>query len=477
MQKKIIALLMSVVLLIGICSMSGCGKSGNKGNAFVVPEGGFNLNEPVEITFAHTMNQQLQGVLDMAIADFNKIYPNITIKHSQYGGWGEINGQINTEITGDTQPNIAYCYPDHVAMYNLAKAVVVLDNLIDSDVAVGDTGEIIGLTQAQKDDFIKAYYDEGKVYGDGMMYTMPLNKSTEALFYDKDFFEQHNLKVPTTWDEMWQVCEQIKKIDPDCYPLGRDSDDNWFITMCEQMNSGYTSTEKGNEYQFNNAENKAMVKMLRENYQKGYFTTQDIFGKYTSNLFVAPQGQKRCYMCIGSTGGTKNQLSNINSTDGSFRFEVGVAPIPQVDTNNKKVISQGPNLCILQGNKTTDQQILASWLFVKFLCTDVVFQGSMSMMQGYMPVINSAINNQAYSEWLNNANGKENLVAAGVKLGMELAAQDGYYFVSPAFKGSSQARDEVGELLVKCLTKEAGSDAELDAYIDQFFAEAIDNCE
>lgn len=471
MQKKIIALLMSVLMLVGICGMSGCGGSSNTG-AFVIPEGGFNTSEPVEITFAHTMNQELQKVLDQAIVDFNKIYPNITVKHSQYGGWKEINGQINTEITGDTQPNIAYCYPDHVAMYNLAKAVVVLDNLIDSDMAIEGTNEVIGLTEAQKNDFIQSYYNEGKVYGDDMMYTMPLNKSTEALFYNKTFFDQHGLKVPTTWDELWAVCEQIKAIAPNDYPLGYDAEDNWFITMCEQQKSGYTSAENGGEYLFDNAENKAMIKVLREKYQKGLFTTQDIYGGYTSKLFTETT-DKKCYMCIGSTGGTKNQRSNSDMPDGTYAFEVGVAPIPQLDQNNRKVISQGPNLCILKGNKTTDQQIMASWLFVKFLCTDTVFQGSMSMLQGYMPVINSVIENETYAQWLKDANGTNNLVAAAVKMGME-STDD--YFVSPAFRGSSAARSEVGELLIKCMVTEK-ADSEVDAFLDQAFAEAVDNCQ
>ena len=469
MQKKIIALLMSVAMLLGLCS---CGGGSNVSNAYVVPEAGFNVNEPVEITFAHTMNQELQKVLDQAIVDFNKIYPNITVKHSQYGGWKEISGQINTEITGDTQPNIAYCYPDHVAMYNLAKAVVVLDNLIASDKAIAGTNEIIGLTEAQKNDFIQSYYNEGKVYGDDQMYTMPLNKSTEALFYNKTFFDQHGLKVPTNWDEMWAVCAQIKAIDPNCYPLGYDAEDNWFITMCEQMGTPYTSAAEGGQYLYNTAENKAMVKKLREMYQKGYFTTQDIYGGYTSKLFTETT-DKKSYMCIGSTGGTKNQRSNSDMPDGTYAFEVGVAPIPQYNQNNRKVISQGPNLCILKGNKTTDQQIMASWLFVKFLCTDPVFQGSMSMLQGYMPVINSVIENKTYAEWLAKADGKANLVAMAVKMGMD-STDD--YFVSPAFRGSSKARSEVGELLIKCLVTDLSA-GEVDGFIDRAFAESIDNCQ
>ena len=469
MKKRLIAMALLVAMLAGIATLSGCGNSQNASNAFVVPETGFDVNSEVTITFTHTMGAKLQEVLNTYIAEFNKIYPNITIEHVSAGGWSDINGQINTEIAGGTQPNIAYCYPDHVAMYNIAKSVVVLDNLIDSDIAVGDKGEIIGLTDEQRADFIESYYNEGLAYGDDQMYTMPLNKSTEVLYYDKTFFEENGLTVPNTWDELWATCEKILAIDPDCYPLGYDAEDNWFITMCEQMGTGYTSADNGGEYLFNNDENKAFVKELREYYQKGYFTTQELYGSYTSNLFVETT-DTRCYMCVGSSGGASYQMSNNDTGDGTFAFEVGVAPIPAYN-GNRKVISQGPSLCILKGANTTDQQVIASWLFTKFLCTNVDFQAEFSMTSGYMPVLKSVVENENYAAWLDKANGYEQLVATCVKTGIEGRET---YFVSDAFNGSSTARTQVGSLLIKCLSTETD---DVDALIDQAFADALAECE
>ena len=461
MKKRIFATLMLAVMLLGILGMAGCNQTTNAQPNFVVPEGGFNTTEQVTISFKHTMGANLQAVLDRYIAEFNKIYPNIKIEHVSAGGWGDINGAINTEINGGTQPNIAYCYPDHVAMYNLAKSVVTLDNLI--------ADPNLGLTAEQKADFIESYYVEGQVYGDGLMYTMPLNKSTEVIYYDKTFFQANNLTVPTTWDEMWTVCEQIKAIDPSCYPLGYDAEDNWFITLCEQMKTGYTSAS-GDKFLFNNDANKAFIKTLREKYQKGLFTTQELYGAYTSGLFTNQDPTKaRCYMCIGSSGGASYQMPK--KDDGTFAFEVGVAPIPQADASNKKVISQGPSLCILKGANTTDQQIMASWLFVKFLCTDVNFQAEFSMASGYMPVLKSVTENEVYAGWLNSANGYENLVATCVKVGIE--GRDNY-FVSPAFNGSSTARTQVGALLIKCISAEA---TDVDALINKAFIDALDECE
>ena len=214
------------------------------------------------------------------------------------------------------------------------------------------------------------------------------------------------------------------------------------------------------------------MKELREYYQKGYFTTQELYGSYTSNLFVETT-DTRCYMCIGSSGGASYQMSNNDTTDGSFAFEVGVAPIPQYDNTNRKVISQGPSLCILKGSNTTDQQVLASWLFTKFLCTNIDFQAEFSMASGYMPVLKSVTENETYAAWLNAANGYEKLVAMCVKTGIEYRDD---YFVSPAFVGSSTARVQVGSLLIKCISEDLGGQ-DLAAFIKNAFQDAIDECE
>ena len=434
-------------------------------DAYVVPEGGFNMNEPVEITIAHTMGRNLQEILNKHIAEFNKIYPNITIKHSSYGGWYDLREEISYEIADGNPPNLAYCYPDHVADYNAADATVVLDNLIAHDT--------LGLTEEQRADIVDSFYASGKVYGDEYTYTLPMSRSVDVLYYNKTFFDEHNLTVPTTWAEMWEVCAQIKAIDKNCTPLGVDSESNWFITLCEQMGSGYTSAENGGAYLFNNDQNKAAMKELHEYYKKGYFSTSQLLGSYTSNAFT----KQNIYMSIGSTGGATYYMAD-DYWGYTFEDEVGIAPIPQYDTANPKTMEAGANLCILKGNNTTDQQVMASWLFMKFLCTNTDFQMDFSMnvdLDSYymtsstLPVIHSAMEHPDYVAWLNTANGYENLKQQALKVSIKnLDAA----FDTPAFVGSSVAREEVGDLLVKCVFSDESDDS-----INQFFEEAIANCE
>ena len=475
-MKKFLAIIM--LLALTMTMLFSCGPKPNpdpdtdkKVGNFEVPEVGYDGSE-VTITFYHTMGSNLTDVLDPYIAEFNKLYPNIHVVHSKIGGYDDVRDQISTEITTGAQPNIAYCYPDHVALYNLAGSVITLDNLINSTIEVtraDGSKETLGLTKDQIVDFIEGYYNEGKQFGDGLMYTMPLSKSTEVLYYNATFFAKHNLTPPTTWNEMEELCKKIKEIDPKSIPLGYDSEANWFITMCEQYGSPYTSAS-GDHFLFDNETNREFVKKFREWYQKGYLTTQKIYGAYTSGLFTSTN-EVKSYMSIGSSAGATHQRPTANA-DGSYPFDVGIATIPQVSETNKKVISQGPSLCIFKKANQNPQEVVASWLFVKYLTTTVEFQAEFSMASGYVPVIKSVSENETYKAFIDGANGGTNIAALSAKVCLE---QEEAYYTSPAFNGSSTARDQVGALLAKCLSADDGGN--VDEMIKKAFKEAIEECE
>ena len=460
MKKALVSLLLLIAMVLNIVAFTGCD--------WILPE---QNNGEVTITFSHTMGENLRTVLDAYIEEFNKLYPNITVEHSQIGSYDDVRDQIKNELTAGMQPNIAYCYPDHVALYNEAMAVLTLDSFIESTKVVeraDGTTEILGLTEEQIADFIPAYYAEGREFGDGLMYTMPFSKSTEVLYYNKTFFEANNLKVPTTWDELEAVCAQIKAIDPNSIPLGYDSESNWFITMTEQLGTPYTSAT-GDHFLFDTAENRAFCAEFREWYLKGYVTTQEILGSYTSSLFTSKETTKS-YMSIGSSAGATHQRPT-KGDNGQYPFEVGIAPIPQANPSNPKVISQGPSVCIFDGHSAAEEE--ASWLFVKFLTTSVEFQADFSMASGYVPVIKSVANDPEYSKFLAKANGGDYIAALSAKVCLEQA--DAYY-VSPAFNGSSDARDQVGILLQACLLVKADV-ADPEAEIKKLFEAAVRECQ
>ena len=460
-MKKIISSILTAAMLLALClgSFAGCGAK-PQAITFELPDE-LDTSREISITFYHSMGAALQGILNDAIVEFNKIYPNITINHSPYGDYNGVRDQIKNEIAVGNPPNIAYCYPDHVAFYNLSGAVQSLDVFMDSKFAY---------TEQEIADFGANYFEDGSAYADGKLYSLSMQKSTEVLYYNKTFFEENNLTVPTTWDELEALCAQIRTIDNTCIPLGYDSEANWFITMCEQSGSPYTSAS-GENFLFDNDVNKAFVKRFRTWFENKWVTTQELNGgAYTSAMFTGKSSSgdtvsTRCYMCIGSTGGATYQQPTI--VNGVADFEVGIAPIPQLNPANPKVIAQGPSLCIFKN--ADNQEVLASWLFAKFLTTDVEFQARVSMNNGYAPVTQAVMQNSVYVDFLAKS-GTLNITAYAVKVALE---QSDAMYESPAFNGSSVARDQVALLMQKCL---AGETTDVDAFIAKAFKDAVAEC-
>ncbi len=392
-MKKVLAIVLAVACLLPCLLpcllLAGCG--GQK--------------EGIEVVFYHTMGANLRAVLQKYIAEFNKIHPEITIVESSIGGYDDVRDQVITELQSGKQPALAYCYPDHVATYLRSRKVVDLNTYInDPDV---------GLTAEQIADFIPGYYEEGTLFGDtSKMYTLPFSKSTEVMYYNKTFFEANGLSVPDHWfstgagdtTSMEYVVSRIKEIEPTSIPLGYDSEANWFITMTEQLKTPYTAAVDTVEerFLFDNAQNYEFCSKIREWYQKGWMTTQAIYKGYTSGLFTNTKPNEEgkvihSYISIGSSAGATYQCPAAND-DGTYSFEVGIAEIPQADASNKKVISQGPSVCMLQQkNKAVND---AAWLFLKYLLTSPEFEAEFSMTSGYVPVLRSTFSLDAYKELL-----------------------------------------------------------------------------
>lgn len=437
-------------------------------SAWQVPEAGWSGKE-VTINFYSTMGKDLIDSITPFIEEFQELYPSITVNHTQPGGYDQVRDQIKTELSTGQGPDLAYCYPDHVALYNKTKTVVTLDNLI--------TDPEIGLTQEQEEDFIQGYYEEGRQFGDALMYTLPFSKSTEVLYYNADYFKANNLKVPDHWfstganddSSMEYVCAKLLELDPNCIPLGYDSESNWFITMCEQLDVEYTSAT-GDHFLFNNAGAKEFVTKFKAWKEKGYFTTQKLYGGYTSGLFVS-QDTEKSYMSIGSSAGATHQRPA--KVDGKYPFEVGIAPIPQHDAANKKAISQGPSICMFDHGDA--DKVVASWLFLKHLTTNVELQAQFSIDSGYVPVLNSVKENEIFAGEMEKADGGDNVALLSAKVCLEQADT---YFTSPAFIGSSAARDQAGTIMVSAF--ELGDKSDSTAFataLDKIFSDAIVECE
>lgn len=470
-MKKILLILM-IVLMLPL--FSGC--HGSLGTSeFEIPEQ-FDEDRTYEITFwaKNDTNINQVNVYKKAIGDFEEIYPFIKVNLKLYTDYSRIYNDVITNISTNTTPNVCISYPDHIATYKSGNnTVVTLDELM-LDEKYGLGGNELKFDGPAKDEMVVSFLDECKI--DDNYYALPFMRSTEALYINKTYVEKLGYEIPDilTWDFIFEVSEAALEKDDDgnykvngqkiMIPFIYKSTDNMMISMLKQLDLPY-SQDDGTIEIFND-ETKKILSEIGIHAASGAFSTFKI-SSYPANFLNAGQ----CIFAIDSTAGATWMGSDAPLLDISkedlVEFETVVRPIPQYDTENIYMISQGPSLCIF--NKDDSQEVMASWLFAQFLLSNSV-QVGYSMTEGYVPVTLKAQNSQEYQEYIENE-GLDNETYYPIKIEAAKLLVDNVdnTFVTPVFNGSASLRDAAGSLIENTCKSARRSETIDDAYFDALF--------
>lgn len=459
MKKRICLILVFAVWML---VLSGCHGAVAR-EQFVVPAA-FDTEREYTISFwaKNDTNIVQVNVYKNAIAEFEKLYPNIHVDLKLYTNYGDINEDVITNISTDTLPNICVTYPDYIATYLTSEnCVVPLDDLI-ADEQYGLGGSQLRFDGVRRDEIISDFLAEGQL--DSHQYALPFMRSTEACYINKTLLESLGFTLPDvlTWDFVWEVSEYAMSLGKqtvyDDNGNGREvfvangqetlvpfiykSTDNMMITMLKQLDAEY-STAAGRVRIFNDT-TRELLYTVAEHAASRCFTTWKISG-YPSNFLNRGQ----CIFAIDSTAGATwaGSYAPLNeiSEEQLVHFETAVRAVPQVDVNDPQMISQGPSLCLF--NQQDPQEVLASWLFAQFLLTNDV-QIPYAQTEGYVPVTSKAHNSDTYRDYLSRA-GEDNDLYYDVKLDATKLLLDNLdnTFVTPVFNGSSDLRNAAGQLI------------------------------
>ena len=449
--ERISAWLVRTCLLLGMaCMLTGC--HGSKGmQSFEIPEE-FDENKQYEITFwaKNDTNKTQTAVYEKAIEDFEKLYPNITINMRLYTDYGRIYNDVITNIATNTTPNVCITYPDHIATYLTGQnSVVALDELFANE-KYGFGGSDLKYEAPTREEMIPEFLDGCIV--EGKYYAVPYMRSTEACYINKTYVEALGYEVPDilTWDFIWEVSEAATKMTDDenyalngqnvMIPFIYKSTDNMMIQMIRQK--GYDYSKENGEILLFNDNTKELLYTVADHVKTGAFSTFKI-SSYPANFLNAGQ----CVFAIDSTAGATwmgmdAPLSDIPE-DKKVEFETVVRMVPQFDTENPQMISQGPSVCIF--NKADADEVLASWIFTQYLLTNEV-QNGYAMTEGYVPVTLKAQNSEEYQSYLK---GTDKVLHYDVKIAATklLLEHTEDTFVTPVFNGSASLRDAAGQLI------------------------------
>lgn len=475
-MKKIIYLML---VMVSALAFVGCGqKDPDTDSTKSIAEDGYtvetiaNLNAQAEdsvvVKFRIPFGTTIQSAIREFADEFELLYPSVKIEIDVVSGYTDMKKATIEDIQGGEAPTMTVGYPDHFAEYLITNSIISLDKFIES--------EEVGYTDEELDDFLPGYISENRQFDKKGTYVgLPFNKSTEALYYNKDFFKEFNLKVPTTWAEFEEVSaeiftivnkiveEQEKETDPEkkktyswlgdikanlnngeFIPCFYDSGGNMFTTIIHQFGGEYTEAvyksngivdvQRGLLKFDTSSKSIEGLSYLQNLANKNYINLPDAWElTYGSSALCAG----KAIMNIGSTGGSSYYSDAICNID--------VAPIPYKDEDHKYVIQQGTNVCIM--SQASDLEKLAAWLFIKYMLTPEN-TATFAVATGYMPVRASAYEEQDYLDFLDSP-----AIAAKVHKATSQYSQNGWnYFVDAAWAGSADVRTEcetaVAQILV-----------------------------
>ncbi len=436
---------------LAAASLTGCHGTQGK-EAFAVPEG-LDESRQYEITFwaKNDTNKRQTAVYQQAIDDFEALYPNITVNIKLYTDYTKIYNDVITNMSTDTTPNVCITYPDHIATYMTgSNAVVALDELME-DPQYGLGGSKLRFDGPIKEEIIPQFLEECELQG--ACYAVPFMRSTEAVYVNEDMVEALGYELPDvlTWDFMFEVAEAAMEQNADgtykvngqnvLIPIIYKSTDNMMIQMLRQKGAGY-STEEGEIELFNDTTSE-LLNTIAQHAATGAFSTFKI-SSYPANFLNAGQ----CIFAIDSTAGatwmgTDAPLSDI-SEDAVQQFTTRVMMVPQYDTENPQMISQGPSICIF--NKKDPQEVLASWLFAQFLLTNEIQLGY-AETEGYVPVTSKAQESAEYQDYLSQSGTDEEHYSVKIDASRLLLENVEHTFTTAVFNGSASLRQAAGSLI------------------------------
>ncbi len=355
----------------------------------------------ITLQFWHGMSGGNGDAVDYLVEKFNNenMY-GITVEATYQGGYTDLHQKLVGALTADEYPHMAQAYGNNIMVYVDSDAIVELNDYIFDHVWGIDDFE----------DIVEGYRIENSAYPNGMFNSLPFNKSTEVLYYNKTFFMENNLDVPTNWEELEAVSMAATAITGQP-SFGYDSLSNLFITWTQQ-NGGLYTTSDGTAH-FNNTKAVEAVNFFVKGTDAGYFRTAG-----EDRYLSGPFNNQDVMMFIGSTSGSKFV--------GADTFEWDAAQVPFGEV--KKVIQQGSNMFMM---KSTEEEQIATFIFMNFLL-ETENTAEWAMRSGYLPVRLSARELPAYMDY----------VATGVNPTKDVGTSydPSWYIFDPIFKESYDMR-------------------------------------
>jgi len=324
------------------------------------------------VTYWYQHSRDREEGLQKLIDRFNSTNEwGITVKGEYQGNYGEIYKKMLAAIAAGESPSLVVAYQNQSASYQLADALVDMNQYVNS--AKWGYGE-----EELKDFFPAFLQSDISQQFDGMRLGFPPNRSVEIMYYNADWLKEMGYDgPPTTWDEFREMaCKAVKQPYSKGPGTGMgyevSTDASRFASMVFSR-GGKLMNDDMSAYTYDSPEAHDAMQFVQDLYKDG--CADLIAEKYGDQ---ADFGAGKLLFTIGSSSGMPYYKSTV--ADGA-NFNWSIAAIPHT-TPDPVVDIYGASLSI---PKTTPEEQLAAWLFIKWF-DEPEQQAEWAQISNYFPV-------------------------------------------------------------------------------------------
>lgn len=222
---------MALAMIMGVTTITGCSsKTESAGKTQVTEVPTLQLMIPSHPSFPYDEEWSVVKSVEEATG------VNLEVQAILNSG-SSFDEKLNLTMVGDKLPDLIF---------------PINNNAVKK---YGDDGAFINiLDHMDKLPNFSKWYEENKesvvsfLSADGSLYQFPSMGAQEsnrrAWLYREDIFAKHDLKVPTTSEELYEVLKELKTIYPDSYPLAFRSELSQFDNIAPAWGTSYVTANR-----------------------------------------------------------------------------------------------------------------------------------------------------------------------------------------------------------------------------------------
>ncbi len=288
--KRLASVLLALTMVVG---MTACGRGGDTADGSG-DDAASTEDSDGKTTLTMWSWSPITRTCDKMLAAFEEENPDIDIEFTYYNYDPEYLSALSAAAASDSLPDIIGLQPGSLtAQY--------ADYLVDyTSYAEEEWGE------SWKDNYPEMIANQiqmGNAEGDEGNYILPVEAQVITIVYNKNVFDEYKLEVPTTYDELKEVCKTLN--DNGVAPLFFGGANGWqcvnvFTMLCSQLDTTMFDKAQAGEIKWTDEKMVEAMSNFKLMFDDGIFQTGAMSADANTNGTPAFVSNSAAMMALGS---------------------------------------------------------------------------------------------------------------------------------------------------------------------------------